>query len=703
MGYIIGFTPGTYEVARTGGVQAAREFSGLERKIASAVTAGANFVQVDMEHLGEWFSPLLLQKLERILKEMNMDWALHAEVITYYAHLDDPRRTAWKLDNFRLHRYFDRLYELFILKGKLEIFPRYFLIHASAREVVGYYVYKEMPAQDITIPPIGYRVKKNLNDYIGEIITWDEFFDESKEYPYYAYDKEARKRLKKWFESKVTPLLIIRTLPLLEELKRMTISELVGTLSEELAEKVSEKIADEFVKRGKIREEEKEKIKNLLKRFFSASKERERIRETLRLHFLPLPQELRGSIEFIENNFLPFLSAISNIYVEEKEVQENFKKFFTSLYNYWRDEVSRRVGEKAAIPYEDIALAIVSQYLYFSREKEKIWKIFFKEKSIEEILKIDTTSDEVINLERGVTLNPKLNAICAARYIISHFESLPLEDYVSEMERYLSTANLTEEEKKKLREFSRKSLFEKLKIINDELKKVGRKFYFVFENPEARTPLEGINRIAHLDDLYYLAKSANEYAKMFLKDESFDYFRACIDTDHLISQGFDPEREIISLPEDAGKYFMVFHIGSPTGEHSHEPLELGSDEQFLIYRYCYMLRKKGFGKDENAYLIFERGGGRTPFEFLRTTILSLRKIAEYLMKDVDPDKLDEGFIGWSETSPDFIRQREIIRLHALEPLKETLIVPPEEHTYLGRFATEERRVRPDTWKKEELK
>jgi len=731
MGYVIGFTTGAYSIARGGGDEAAREFAGLDRKITAGVTAGANFIQIDMEQLGEWVAPELLTRIERAVKELGMDWAIHGEVITYYSHFDDARKTAWKLDHFRIHKHLDKMYEQFILGGKPELFPRYFLIHASAREVIGYYLYKEMPASDLTVPPVGMKIKTSMSDYKGRNINWDIFLNPKEQIPFYSYNENSKLKLFRWFKARPVFYMIKKlSLPGLVEqifMERFLSRFLAIYFSNEnLREEFSRKL-DFFVKKynpGLSPEEVNSRKNSILNDFNSYVNNIRKLEEIRSDNTISEEEKIRRIQEIDDQISLIQRRIVDNIHIVYDTVSEIYIKpanedlallldpVFDGMYEYWKKDISGRVGEIAGIPFEDIAFAITVKFSELMQgTNDKLWEIFFDGKSLvqaiqpelEEMKQVVTLVNDIFDLTKGVILTPKLNALAASRYIIGHFESLPLDDYLMEMEKYVKqAAHLTEEQKKKLLEFSKLSIFEKIKKINDELAKIGRKFYFVFENPEGKPPIEGFNRISHIVDVYYLVKALNEYGKTIVSSD-FDYVRACIDTDHLISQGLDPIAEIESLPDDAGKLFMVYHVGSPTGHHSHEPIDIGTDAQLMVYRLAYRLRQKGFGKDSNAYLIFERGGGQLPYQYMRTSVLALRKVVEYLEKNIPPEKLDENFFGWGESSPDFIRQRVIIKQHALDPLSGTIIVPEEKHTYLGKTVVEEKRKRPDEWSKEELK
>ena len=85
------------------------------------------------------------------------------------------------------------------------------------------------------------------------------------------------------------------------------------------------------------------------------------------------------------------------------------------------------------------------------------------------------------------------------------------------------------------------------------------------------------------------------------------------------------------------------------------PIEVGSADQRHIYKWLYELGQKGFGE---GVLIFERGGGQHPGEYVKTSIQAIRLIVEQLEKDTNPNKLPIEFFG---VSPEgfFSEQRQM--------------------------------------------
>jgi hypothetical protein len=182
-----------------------------------------------------------------------------------------------------------------------------------------------------------------------------------------------------------------------------------------------------------------------------------------------------------------------------------------------------------------------------------------------------------------------------------------------------------------------------------------------------------------------------------------NYIQLALDLEHMLSIRLDPETVISLFPEGAGKFVKVIHAGWPaTLAPAHLPIYLGSDQQLYLYKMYYLLRKKGFGLDPNIdhFIVFERGGPET----FQESVIALRKIVEFLEKDIPPERLPPEFFGIAtgEIASEE-RQLATIREHAYDPLKGLLMVPEEEYTFLSRAALEKPGVTPEKWKKEELR
>ena len=211
------------------------------------------------------------------------------------------------------------------------------------------------------------------------------------------------------------------------------------------------------------------------------------------------------------------------------------------------------------------------------------------------------------------------------------------------------------------------------------------KMYFVFEQEMPPKGYEKYIRLNRPTHIYWLVKAINH-----------PLVGIAIDFEHLLAGNINIDKELDKMPEDGGKYVKVLHVGWPTPlAPAHIPIPLGSDQQYKLYEWMWKLRQKGM---KDCWVIFERGGGRDP---IKQSVLALRKIKEYLEKDVPPEKLPPEFFGFP-TSQSLARQKVVIFEHALDPLKGTLMFPEITHTFLGRKAIEKGK-RPEEWAKEELK
>ena len=102
-------------------------------------------------------------------------------------------------------------------------------------------------------------------------------------------------------------------------------------------------------------------------------------------------------------------------------------------------------------------------------------------------------------------------------------------------------------------------------------------------------------------------------------------------------------------------------------------------------------------------MLFERGGGQNPQQYIRSSFIALRHIVEQLEKDVAPESLPLEFFGISPRSIHGIeRQMKAVREHAMDPLKGMLHFPEEQFTFLSSEAIKKGK-RPEEWAKEEYR
>src|SRR3989338_3501149 len=218
--------------------------------------------------------------------------------------------------------------------------------------------------------------------------------------------------------------------------------------------------------------------------------------------------------------------------------------------------------------------------------------------------------------------------------------------------------------------------------------------YMLFENPEANRGQEHNNRLFDPKHYYHTIKNINS-----------PFVKICLDVEHMVSHALNPDDEFPKLPGDFGKYVILWHLGQavPYGGTAHIPIARGSIAQEQIYKWLYILKKKGW---KTGYIMFERGGGRTgqgrlPNEVFEDSVQALRQISLYLEKDVKPEILPPEFYGISlQNEAVWSRQLVAMREHAWDPIEGLLSVPEEKHTFLSKAALDKGKAQE--WEKRKL-
>ena len=221
------------------------------------------------------------------------------------------------------------------------------------------------------------------------------------------------------------------------------------------------------------------------------------------------------------------------------------------------------------------------------------------------------------------------------------------------------------------------------------------KLYLLLENPESGEGAEGLYRLFDPEHFYYTIKKIGS-----------PFVMVTIDFEHMVSQGIDPDKALPVLPDDFGKMILLFHLGQavPYGGTAHIPIARGSIAQEQIYKWLYILKKKGW---KTGYIMFERGGGRTgqgrlPNEVFEDSVQALRQISLYLEKDVKPEILPPEFYGISlQHEAVWSRQLVAMREHAWDPIEGLLSVPEEKHTFLSKAALDKGKAQE--WEKRKFR
>ena len=209
--------------------------------------------------------------------------------------------------------------------------------------------------------------------------------------------------------------------------------------------------------------------------------------------------------------------------------------------------------------------------------------------------------------------------------------------------------------------------------------------WFVLETPVAGAGEEELLRLARPTHIYALVKQIGS-----------PLVGIAWDSEHQLCGGIDPMEQADSLPNGGGRLVKVIHVGYPAvlGP-AHVPIPLGSEAQVYIYTMLWKLRKKGFN---DGWIIFERGGGQEP---IKESVVSLRKIVEFLDKDIEPKNLPPEFYGQEPGGAKMTRQRVAIRDHAMDPLKGMLVIPEEEYGFLSTAVAAKGKM--EEWKKGQWK
>jgi hypothetical protein len=223
---------------------------------------------------------------------------------------------------------------------------------------------------------------------------------------------------------------------------------------------------------------------------------------------------------------------------------------------------------------------------------------------------------------------------------------------------------------------------------------IAKALKITFETPDARDPTHaGLFVLWNQRQIYVAVKNIRKTLKT-------DKVWMLVDFEHMATQGVDPildMEDIMKKIPDFGTLAAAVHANAPNPGHAHVPLELGD---VRVYKLLWYLHQTGFGrtadqKDRLCYVIYERGGGDDPF---KQSIDTLRLVLKYIQEGVHPDRLPPEFFGMKgAVAGDIVRQGQIIRDHAWEPLKDLLEMPEEEWGLLSSSAV--RKGKAKEWEK----
>ncbi len=209
------------------------------------------------------------------------------------------------------------------------------------------------------------------------------------------------------------------------------------------------------------------------------------------------------------------------------------------------------------------------------------------------------------------------------------------------------------------------------------------KIFFSFETTMGMHGYESYMRLVHLTHFYAMIKAIGS-----------PMLGMTMDMEHMLGCGIDPSDDIKNLPPKAGESLRIVHVTIPSPLNpSHLPVPLASEAQLYIYRMLLEMRKKGF---KDGWILFERGGEEA---MVKESVMSMRKIVEYLNKEIPFEQLPEDFFGLKPMGAEVRMQEVKIKEHALDPLKGVLAIPEEDYSLLSK-ASIEKGKRPEEWAKE---
>lgn len=679
MVYTIGVSSGWWGIAKT------PDLLGLGFKAMSAATYGVNFVQLDIESPSEFREPLLQQQLTIAREDLGLNYGIHGE---FDMRLENSIKDFWDIFHERLIDH---------IRGAVETKTSYMHFHASSEPpptfgsaMIGTRFYR-------LVGPDGKTLYNVLNtfEFSGE--------GEQRKFSSKRYSHLNTKQIEtirriildnylagggpepsdpryREFGDKMSPFQSVGALISIGDVRENLTKAMLDILMPDLEQRVISKGGTGNIPVTRTPENP------------------DGIRTVPIQEWVNFMRRAISEGAYQTDNYINDLTTRAGLRgtALEKYVQEMREQAREKMYDEVEKYLKKDLEEKY-VPFfgfdERLAYELVGRLLQGSPQ----WKKICHTDYVRSQLKVQFMAegvpngrqfrgDEDIIVENLLRSNDRrvqalVSTVVAIEYINGHFES-PMQY------RDPNTGKFTAEKNKNGKPISVKEYIRENKIT------------ITFETPQIEAKQEGLLRIVRSEHIYHLVKKIRE----FNGDPNYlsNYVFISLDFEHMLTHNLNIDLEIDELPPDGGALCKVIHVGQPKPIHpAHAPIYVGSEAQELIYRYLYKLRKNGF---RDGWIIFERGGGQSPLEWMRSSVYAMRLIVEYLEKETDPDKLPPEFYGVSPES-EFSEQRQlvVIQNHFFAPLAGTLAVPEEEHTFLGRVATERPGLTPEKWKKEELR
>ncbi len=684
MVYTVGVSSGWWGIAKT------PDLLGLGLKAMSAATYGVTFVQLDIESPAEFREPLLQQQLTIAREDLGLEYGIHGE---FDMRLENSIKDFWDI-------YHERLIDH--IRGAVETKTSYMHFHASSEPpptfgsaMIGTRFYR-------LVGPDGKTLYNVLNSFESSGEGTKRTF-KSKDYSHLASKQiETIRRIildnylagggpepsdpkYREFGDIMSPYQSVATLVAIGDVRENVTKAMLNILMPDLENRV--------IARGGV-------VRMARPDVVAPTPDNPRGIGPVDMPVQRWIEEARRDVERGDASIDSYISELTvRANLRGSELEKHLQEIREQAREQMHDEAEKYLKadlKEKYVPFfgfdERLAYELVGRLLQGSPQWKKICytdyvRAQLKAQFTAEGKKFgekDTIKDEDITVENLLRSNDRrvqalVSTVVAMEYINGHFEAVM-------QFRDPNTGKFTSIESKSGNK------------IKDYIK--DNKIVITFETPQIEAKQEGLLRIVRSEHIYQLAKKI----RMFKGNENYlsDYVFMSLDFEHMLTHNLNIDLEIDELPPDGGALCKVIHVGNPKPVHpAHAPIYVGSEAQELNYRYLYKLRKKGF---KDGWIIFERGGGQSPLEWMRSSVYAMRLVVEYLEKEMDPDKLPPEFYGISPES-EFSEQRQqvVIENHFFAPLSGTLAIPEEEHTFLGRVATERPGMTPDKWRKEELR
>ncbi len=640
-GFVVAASPG---FSQFGQGMEKLTFMGLARKISKASRMGFEFAMIDYESLSEMYEPGISQKVKKMKESENIEVGLHLPITL---DLSVASSYVWDVMHDILQRG--------AYSGKDIMEAKFVLIHASSSLKPGIVFrlgQREYPQKLCSHDGI------NLGEFM-EMVDQGVYNDPVRG----KVSLSNGKSLVDWFKGKFIKILysamgVPGDIPIITYFDEMAFNDKLFSEAVKYAKDKYEKFmkdSDEYANK-KIKEIDdkidavKRKIDELRKKSNMTDDEKQKMGELQKEYENLLYEKGRRNHDSLVQEYFENLTPKERSeYTQYLDVVRTTNRFdFDKVFKYWKLN-----GSNAE---ESVAYRVIAKYMYLT--KDPIWFEIVGNYDPDHIVDADNKvrisndmknkgSNEIRNLVDRFILAVSIKYIQG--HLFSNYGDRGMKKYGFDGSVYDYLTN--------------------------------NKIRIYFENSPPAKEGEGQLRIMTPNDLISIARMIDDG----------EWVSAAVDTEHLMSNLFSPEKEFSSIKDGYGRYITMIHINGPRPIHpTHSPIFLYSPDMEIIYKWFYILKKKGMTR---GYFVWEMGS----FGVMESAI-ALRKIRDEISKKnpTPPEKLPPEFFGIDEKFE--ARQAVAMREHAFDPLEGLFMVPEESHTFLSTAAKNKGQL--NIWNKE---